>query len=80
MTVTLFLVCWLISGLIGGGFLFAYAQGHWPEISEQSFNADLGFSLFSSLFGIATLVFGFFYSKYGWWVWFKKEDKPGDSI
>ena len=82
MTDTLFLICWLIAGLIGGGFLFAFSQGHWPEISKEGLRVDLCFSLFVSLFGVATLVVGFLFSgfgKHGWWIWFKKENKTGDS-
>lgn len=67
--VAVYIILWIVSGLIGGGFVFAYTQSTYKD----DFDIDLGVSLLLGIVGGPVLmVVGFFWTgfgKHGWWFW-----------
>lgn len=75
MSILMLIAAWIVSGVIGAGFSYAYFQGqfNYPDLAAESRREDAGSSLFMGLiFGPMFLVAAFFLSgfgKYGWWRW-----------
>lgn len=74
----LFIFGWIVCGVIGAGFAFAYVQGQYPDLAAENRAHDIGFALLCGLiFGPGWLVIAFFLSgfgKYGWWTWRRKRE------
>ena len=66
---------WLLFGILGAGWCFAYCQGRWASIAQEDWREDMGFAILFSIFGPVSAI-GFFlisgFGKYGWRLWTKK--------
>jgi hypothetical protein len=66
------LALWLLCGIGGAGFMFAYFQDEYPESAESQRREDLGMATLFGAFGPVALVAGFLFSgfgKHGWRLW-----------
>ena len=70
------IVCvWLLFGVLGAGWCFAYFQGNWPSIADESWREDMGMAILFSTLGPVSALLWFLLSgfgKYGWRLWTKK--------
>jgi len=70
MVVIAFAVCWVICGLIGSGWAYAYFHCKWPTVSDRRSNAAT--SLIFVFWGPVAVALAFLLSefgRYGWWFW-----------
>ena len=66
---------WLLFGILGAGWCFAYFQSMWPYTAKENFREDLGFAILFSILGPFFAIMSFLLSgfgKYGWRLWTKK--------
>jgi len=52
----IFIIFWVICGVIHYGVVFAYLQKEYPFIAENNLKADRRFALVTSLFGPIALI------------------------
>lgn len=68
---------WIIFGIIGWGFMFAGAQGKFPDLAKKEYNSDLMFAIVMGLLGgpisipIAISIFGY----HGWRLWGRAQER-----
>lgn len=70
------IILWLLVGLAGSGFYFAYFQDNFPSLAERDFKSDLIKSLILLPCGPISLVIVVMttdFGKYGCRLWRKKK-------
>lgn len=72
----IFIIGWILLGLIGSGFMFAYFQDKYPDLAEDDFADDLISSLVLAITGPVNLIISIIWISthgyYGWRLWSKK--------
>ena len=70
------IVCvWLLFGILGAGWCFAYFQGRFYSIAQEEWREDMGLAILFSILGPVFAIMSFLLSgfgKYGWRLWTKK--------
>ena len=73
----LLIAVWLVSGILGAGWSFAYLQDEFNYYADKNRAGDLGFSLLIFILGpmgASAIFITTNFAKHGWRLWPKKAE------